>query len=231
MFLTTSAGAFWPQKVQTLLTVSVVSPMQVQEVCQLVAVRGARLTAAAIAGMLRHLGRDDRSSPEAPKNVVAVEGAVLRKCASPFPYPLQSGSELHPCPWRDATAAGPDAPGTWSLLRVPSCASAHLFDEHFNLVVQQFQRTTHPRPRRMLKPCLQSKAPVCSSRASLGRNQSSRRLPFTTAHTCHDDNHWRQTLLSVWPGHVATSLSHSCCFDRAIRFSTNLATRFVLAEN
>lgn len=52
---------------------------QVQEVCQLVAVRGARLTAAAIAGMLRHLGRDDRSGPDAPRNVVAVEGAVLRK--------------------------------------------------------------------------------------------------------------------------------------------------------
>ena len=54
-------------------------PQQVQEVCQLVAVRGARLTAAAIAGMLRHLGRDDRSGADAPRNVVAVEGAVLRK--------------------------------------------------------------------------------------------------------------------------------------------------------
>lgn len=103
--------------------------MQVQAVCQLVAVRGARLTAAAIAGMLRHLGRDDRSSPDAPKNVVAVEGAVLRKCASPFPYPFQFGSELYSCPWRDATAAGPDAPGTWSLLRLPSCASEPLFEE------------------------------------------------------------------------------------------------------
>lgn len=61
---------------------SVLVLQQVQEVCQLVAVRGARLTAAAIAGMLRHLGRDDRSGPDAPRNVVAVEGAVMRKCAS-----------------------------------------------------------------------------------------------------------------------------------------------------
>lgn len=60
-------------------TTVLVVPQQVQEVCQLVAVRGARLTAAAIAGMLRHLGRDDRSGADAPRNVVAVEGAVLRK--------------------------------------------------------------------------------------------------------------------------------------------------------
>jgi len=50
---------------------------QVQEVCALVATRGARLTASAIAGILRHLGCDDRSH-QAKRNVVAVEGAVVR---------------------------------------------------------------------------------------------------------------------------------------------------------
>ncbi len=50
---------------------------QVQEVCALVATRGARLTASAIAGILRHLGCDDRAH-QAKRNVVAVEGAVVR---------------------------------------------------------------------------------------------------------------------------------------------------------
>ena len=50
---------------------------QVQEVCKLVAVRGARLTGAATAGILRHLGCDDKAH-EAKRNVVAVEGAVMR---------------------------------------------------------------------------------------------------------------------------------------------------------
>ena len=51
---------------------------QIQEVCALVAVRGARLTAAGIAGILRHLGCDDRAH-QAKRNVVAVEGAVVRQ--------------------------------------------------------------------------------------------------------------------------------------------------------
>lgn len=42
------------------------------------AVRGARLTGAAIAGVLRHLGCDDVAH-EAKRNVVAVEGAVVRE--------------------------------------------------------------------------------------------------------------------------------------------------------
>ena len=50
---------------------------QVQEVCALVAVRGARLTAACVAGILRHLGCDDHAH-QAKRNVVAVEGAVVR---------------------------------------------------------------------------------------------------------------------------------------------------------
>ena len=41
------------------------------------ATRGARLTASAIAGILRHLGCDDRAH-QAKRNVVAVEGAVVR---------------------------------------------------------------------------------------------------------------------------------------------------------
>ena len=41
------------------------------------AVRAARLTAAGIAGILRHLGCDDRAH-QAKRNVVAVEGAVVR---------------------------------------------------------------------------------------------------------------------------------------------------------
>ena len=50
---------------------------QVREVCALVAIRGARLTGAATAGIMRHLGCDDKAHL-AKRNVVAVEGAVMR---------------------------------------------------------------------------------------------------------------------------------------------------------
>lgn len=95
---------------------------QVQEVCALVCRRGARLTAAAIGGILFHLGRDPRANRaavrrtksiergrdpaavagaaaagvsvesvdgsvdlDAPRNVVAVEGAVLRHYVRALP--------------------------------------------------------------------------------------------------------------------------------------------------
>jgi hexokinase len=52
---------------------------QVQEVCRLVGVRGARLMAAAIAGILRHLRRDGDAGGSCPRNLVAMDGAVARK--------------------------------------------------------------------------------------------------------------------------------------------------------
>ena len=66
----------------------------VQQVCQLVAVRSARLAAAAISGVLKHTGRTC-TSPGAPpaeaKAVIAVDGSLFAKYAK---YKLSGGGFL-----------------------------------------------------------------------------------------------------------------------------------------
>ena len=58
-------------------------PPQAHEVCVLVTRRAARLTAAAIAAMLRHTGRGCLGAGGAPpqRTVVAIDGSVFKKFA------------------------------------------------------------------------------------------------------------------------------------------------------
>lgn len=49
----------------------------VVEICNIIATRGARLSAAGILGILKKLGKDTKSEVEGQKNVIAMDGGLF----------------------------------------------------------------------------------------------------------------------------------------------------------